>query len=207
MSVHVKIFIICSVLWICAMGCAREVVYKDPSAYKRIIDDRSLFLYFNEKWIPSVRTQYLDLNTIETIRIKKDEYGNKAAFVYIPQQEYDSLISLTEKYTKDIWIDNDPQCYFPGGQVEMLRWIKKNIRIPKNFSGKRRIIMSFSVLPNGKIEDIKVLKGIDNPYVEKEAIRLIKSMPRWEVKYCTPKRHPVRYNLPITFESPKKIQR
>lgn len=207
MSVYVKIFIICNVLWICAMGCAREVVYEDTSTYKRVIDDPSLFLYFNEKWIPSAQTQYLDLNAIETIRIKKDKYGNKAAFIYIPQQEYDSLISLTEKNTKDIWIDNDPQCSFPGGDAEMLRWIKKNIRIPKNFTGKKRIIMSFSILPNGKIEDIKVLKGIDNPYVEKEAIRLIKSMPRWHVKYYTPKRHPVRYNLPITFESPKNSTR
>lgn len=79
----------------------------------------------------------------------------------------------------------DEPASFPGGQNEMLMFIKKNLDYPAvDFSNTGsyhiRIIIRFVVEEDGSISDISILKGSpDCPVCENEAIRVIKAMPKW----------------------------
>ena len=58
--------------------------------------------------------------------------------------------------------------------------------------------MNFVIEKDGSITDVKVLRGVD-PALDKEAIRVIKSMPKWKPGKQRGKPVRVSFNLPITF--------
>ena len=69
--------------------------------------------------------------------------------------------------------------YFPGGESEMMKFIRENIQYPasaKEYGIQGRVILRFVVTETGTIENITVLRSLD-PACDKEAIRLLKSMP------------------------------
>lgn len=77
----------------------------------------------------------------------------------------------------------DQPAQFPGGETEMLKFIQKNFNYGSaNYKEQdiksNKIFVEFVVTKTGEIRDVKVKKGI-NPLLDKEAIRVIKSMPRW----------------------------
>lgn len=88
---------------------------------------------------------------------------------------------------------------FPFGDVS--KWITKNVKYPQiaaenNIQGK--VFMNFVIEKDGSITDVKVLRGVD-PALDKEAIRVIKSMPKWKPGKQRGKPVRVSFNLPITF--------
>lgn len=88
---------------------------------------------------------------------------------------------------------------FPFGDVS--KWIAKNVKYPQiaaenNIQGK--VFMNFVIEKDGSITDVKVLRGVD-PTLDKEAIRVIKSMPKWKPGKQRGKPVRVSFNLPITF--------
>jgi periplasmic protein TonB len=90
---------------------------------------------------------------------------------------------------------------FPGGEAELLKFLAENIKYPalakeSNISG--RCILSFIVNKKGDIEDVKVLKDIGGG-CGKEAMRVVNSMPRWNVGEQNGHSVKVRYTLPVQF--------
>ena len=90
---------------------------------------------------------------------------------------------------------------FPGGTEKLFEYLKQHMRYPKvaeKDSIEGRVIVSFIVERNGKLTNLKVVKSPD-PSLSKEALRVAKSMPKWNPgkDYGKPVR--VKYTLPITF--------
>lgn len=90
---------------------------------------------------------------------------------------------------------------FPGGQSAMYEWLAKNINYPviaqeNNIQGK--VTLQFVVGKNGEIEDIVVVRGVD-PSLDKEAVRVVKSMPRWIPGKQGGVPVKVRFTLPVQF--------
>ena len=92
---------------------------------------------------------------------------------------------------------------FPGGEAELVKYLQKNINYPamereNNIVGT--VFLTFVVDPEGKISDIKVLRGVSGgPNLEREAIRVIKSMPTWKAGKQNGKAVSVQFNLPVRF--------
>jgi protein TonB len=90
---------------------------------------------------------------------------------------------------------------FPGGQAELMKYLAKNIRYP-DFAKENQIkgtcALEFVVEKDGSITDIKVLKDIGGGCGE-EAVRVIKSMPKWEPGKQRGKPVRVKYTLPVQF--------
>lgn len=90
---------------------------------------------------------------------------------------------------------------FPGGQQALYRWLGQHLHYPdvakyNNIQGK--VVVSFVIEKDGSIGRVTVIRSKD-PNLDKEAVRLIKSMPRW-----TPARYngqPIssQMNIPINF--------
>ena len=90
---------------------------------------------------------------------------------------------------------------FPGGQAAMMNYLSKSIKYPvvaEENGIQGRVIVSFVVEKDGSISGAKVVKSVD-PSLDKEALRLVRSMPRWTPGRQDGKPVRVKYNVPITF--------
>ena len=97
-------------------------------------------------------------------------------------------------------VEQAPQ--FPGGPAELMSYLSKNIRYPviaQENGIQGRVICQFVVGSDGSVRDIKVMRGVD-PSLDKEAIRVIQSMPKWIPGRQNGKAVSVRYTLPVTFK-------
>ena len=98
----------------------------------------------------------------------------------------------------------DEQAYYPDGIPAMKNYIRKNLAYP--LSAKEngiidRITMRFVVSETGEISDVTVVDGIpDCPDCEEEAVRFVKSMPRWFPAQKTGWYVKSYCNLPLWFE-------
>lgn len=91
---------------------------------------------------------------------------------------------------------------FPGGDAEMYKWLSRNIRYPEmaaqnNIQG--RVTVQFVVEKNGSIGEVKVVRGKD-PDLDKEAVRVVKSMPAFIPGKMNGQAVRVWYTLPINFK-------
>lgn len=90
---------------------------------------------------------------------------------------------------------------FPGGEEELLKWIAKTTKYPEiakenGISG--RVFVEFVIDKTGKVTKAQIKKGVD-PYLDAEALRVVKSMPDWKPGKQRGKTVPVSYQLPIKF--------
>ena len=92
---------------------------------------------------------------------------------------------------------------FPGGDAEMMKYLQNNIHYPqmaKEAGISGRVYLKFAVDKEGNIKDIEVLKGISGyPEFEKEALRVVKSMPTWKPGKQNGRPVSCYFNLPVGF--------
>lgn len=90
---------------------------------------------------------------------------------------------------------------FPGGTAELMKWLQKNIKYPsisQENGVQGRVIVQFVVNRDGSIVDPVVLRSVD-PYLDKEALRVVKAMPKWKPGEQRGKAVRVKFTLPIQF--------
>jgi protein TonB len=89
---------------------------------------------------------------------------------------------------------------FPGGLDKFYKFIGKNFQTPEEEGLSGKIFVTFVVEKDGSLTDIKVLRDIGYG-TGKEAIRVLKSCPRWNPGEQNGKKVRVLYSLPITIQS------
>ena len=80
--------------------------------------------------------------------------------------------------------------------------MKKNLRYPADAVKdgiQGRVILTFIVEKDGRLTDIKLAKSV-SPSLDKEAVRIVKSMPRWNPGMQDGKKVRAKYTLPISFK-------
>ena len=90
---------------------------------------------------------------------------------------------------------------FPGGIGECMKWLGKNIKYPtisQENGVQGRVIVQFVVNRDGTIVDAKVVRGVD-PYLDKEALRVIAGMPKWKPGKQQGKAVRCRFTVPVMF--------
>ena len=90
---------------------------------------------------------------------------------------------------------------FPGGMAECMKWLSKNMKYPQisqENGVQGRVIVQFVVNADGTIVDPVVVRGVD-PYLDKEALRVIGLMPKWKPGKQRGKEVRVKYTLPVMF--------
>jgi protein TonB len=91
---------------------------------------------------------------------------------------------------------------FPGGQGEMMAWISSHLKYPpiaaeNGIEGK--VIVQFVVGKNGSIRDAVIMRSL-NPSCDKEALRVVNAMPRWQPGKQNGREVSVKFTLPIQFK-------
>ncbi len=92
---------------------------------------------------------------------------------------------------------------FMGGDANTFSaWVNQHLEYPEvarenGVSG--RVMLQFTVNPNGTVTDVKVLRGVD-PALDKEAVRVISSSPKWEPGRQRDRAVKVTYTFPVVFQ-------
>ena len=90
---------------------------------------------------------------------------------------------------------------FPGGDKALSDFIKRNMRYPKSAKKKGiegRVVVTFYVETDGRLTNFSIAKSV-NSQLDKEALRIIKKMPKWEPGQFGGKIVRMKYSLPIEF--------
>ncbi|HQS53191.1 MAG: hypothetical protein B7X75_08765, partial [Sphingobacteriales bacterium 39-40-5] len=91
---------------------------------------------------------------------------------------------------------------FPGGMKGWGEYLQSALKYPEEAKKNKitgRVILSFTVLKNGSITDIKVLRGI-GAGADEEAIRVVKESPKWKPGILKGEPVNVAYTMPISFQ-------
>lgn len=91
---------------------------------------------------------------------------------------------------------------YPGGQIAMLKYLMENIKYPKQIMEEGiqgRVTVSFIVEKDGRVSNVRLLRSVQSA-LDKEAIRVVKSMPKWTPGKHNGKPVRVRFNLPVMFK-------
>lgn len=134
----------------------------------------------------------------ETNFASSEETGEDVVIKHIPVTVDEEVVVEDDIF---VIVEENPQ--FPdGGTVGLLQYLGKNIKYPtilQENGTQGRVTVQFVVNKDGSIVDVKVIRGVD-PYLDKEAVRVISTMPKW-----IPGKQrgvPVRckFTVPVTFK-------
>ena len=90
---------------------------------------------------------------------------------------------------------------FPGGPSALMQFLSSNIKYPvvaEENGVQGRVVCTFVVERDGSITDVRVIKSVD-PSLDKEAVRVVKSMPKWIPGKQNGSAGRVKYTGPVTF--------
>ncbi|HLP73865.1 MAG TPA: energy transducer TonB [Bacteroidales bacterium] len=119
--------------------------------------------------------------------------------VDIPQEVKEEVQEAEPEEVPFVVVEEMPM--FPGGDVALLKYIGENTIYPEvakenNIQG--RVIVRFCVTAKGGVSQVSVLKGVD-PELDKEAVRVVNTLPPFKPGKQGGKPVPVWYMVPITF--------
>ena len=90
---------------------------------------------------------------------------------------------------------------FPGGPAALMKFLSENIKYPvvaQENGVQGRVVVAFVVERDGSITDVHIARGVD-PSLDKEAVRVVKSMPKWTPGKQNGSAVRVKFNVPVAF--------
>mgnify|MGYP004559237289 CR=1 FL=1 len=90
---------------------------------------------------------------------------------------------------------------FPGGNTALMKFLNENIHYPvvaQENGVQGRVVVSFVVERDGHITDVQIARSVD-PSLDKEAQRVVKSMPKWIPGKQNGSAVRVKFNVPVSF--------
>ena len=138
-----------------------------------------------------VETEHIDIQTED----KADEAVVVAPPVEAPVEEEE------EVETVFVIVENMPE--FQGGTERLFKYLSENLKYPviaQENGIQGRAICQFVVNRDGSIVDVEVVRSSGDASLDKEAVRVIKSMPKWNPGKQRGKAVRVKYTLPVSFK-------
>lgn len=156
--------------------------------YEMIIDEYGKIVSLREA----------EVKDVEIHQVVPDSSTSVAPQPNIPQEQ--APVSGTDKLYDFSLVDAAPE--FAGGQKELTKYLNSNLKYPatarqNNVQGK--VYLSFIVEKDGQLSDVKIKQGLGSG-CDEEAVRLLRSSPKWRPGLV--KEVPVRtfFVLPVTFQ-------
>ena len=167
------------------------------------------------KFVPPVikkdeEVQEEEQKAVEEILDKKEDVGNE------DKKGNDEMAPTIEENPSELQVIEEPKVVeektyelfdiqkppsFPGGDGELMKFLAKNIEYPtlakeNNIQGV--VALTFVVGKDGSVTDVQVVKDIGGG-CGKEAVRVVKSMPKWVAGEANGNPVKVRFTLPVRF--------
>ena len=144
----------------------------------------------------------------EIVIVEDEEEIENEIEIEDTESDEDLEIEEEEETTDEVFMIVEDMPRFMGctddecTQLEIMKYISKNTKYPpiakeNNITG--RVFVSFVVDKTGKVTKVKILRGVDK-YLDAEAVRVVKSMPKFKPGKQRGKAVNVQYNVPINFK-------
>ncbi len=136
-----------------------------------------------------------DIDVKDDIEIDADANMNTQVEEYTPPVEEEDV------QEQQIFMVVEQMPSFPGGMGALMKYLATHIKYPelaKESGIQGRVFINFVVEPDGSIDHVKVLRGIGGG-CDEEAVRVVKSMPKWNPGKQRGKPVRVSFNLPVKF--------
>jgi len=154
-----------------------------------------------QRYVPPVVVDSIkpeDIKQLMTADQAQTEVTNKEV-VEVVQQVKEEVQEADPEAIPFVVVEEMPM--FPGGDPALLKYISEHTNYPEvakenNIQG--RVIVRFCVTSKGGVSQVSVLKGVD-PELDKEAIRVVNTLPTFKPGKQGGKPVPVWYMVPITF--------
>ena len=134
---------------------------------------------------------------VEDIEINADVDQNEVIEEYVAPEVEEEEIQEAEIFTI---VEEMPE--FPGGMNKLGEYLAKNIKYPqmaRETGIQGRVFITFVVEPDGSVTNVQVLRSLGGG-CDEEAIRVVKSMPKWKPGKQRGKPVRVSYILPVNFK-------
>lgn len=138
----------------------------------------------------NVETESIEVNTEDD----KEQEVVIAAPVEAPVEEEEEEVVF-------VVVESMPE--FPGGQQALFKYLSENVKYPviaQENGIQGRVICQFVVNKDGSIVDVEVVRSGGDASLDKEAVRVIKSMPKWKPGKQRGKAVRVKYTVPVNFK-------
>ena len=133
----------------------------------------------------------------EDLNINAEVEQNEVIEEYVAPEVVEEEVSETEIFQI---VEEMPS--FPGGEGKLMEFVAKNIKYPqiaRETGIQGRVFVGFVVEPDGSISNVKLLRGIGGG-CDEEAMRVIKSLPKWKPGKQRGKPVRVSYQIPVFFK-------
>ena len=169
----------------------------------------------SKKWRCAKALYIVPVATIAVLTFSTVEAANPATDETLPKGS--EFVVNNEKESAENYVqqvpDGDDKVYqacenapaFPGGTHAMYKYLADNIKYPAEAkaAGKEgRVMVQFVVRKDGSISDVSVAKSAGNLSLDKEAVRAVSSMPKWNPGTQGGKPVNVQYTIPVQFKLP-----
>ena len=164
------------------------------------------------KFTPPVIKADKEVNDNEEIKTQEELTTSKMAISVADVQGTDSEDAIDIADLKDnkeviqeeakpyVAVEQMPE--YPGGTTELLKYISEHLKYPvlaaeQGIQGS--VTIRFVVSPTGEVTDVEVFRPLD-PSCDREAVRVIKSLPKWMPGKQNGKAVPVYFTVPVRFK-------
>ena len=138
----------------------------------------------------------------EVIEIVEDEVEIEDELeIEDTESDEDIAIEIEEESDDDFFmvVENMPE--FPGGDLGLMKYIQKNVKYPaiaKEYNITGKVYVSFIVDKSGSVTNVKIVRGVDKN-LDAEAMRVVKSLPKYKPGKQRGKSVRVMFTIPINF--------
>jgi len=136
---------------------------------------------------------------VASVEINTEDDKNKVVAISAPVT---SSAPIEEEEDNVVFQVVEKMPSFPGGDAALFKFLNENVKYPviaQENGVQGRVICQFVVNRDGSIVDVEVVRSVDAS-LDKEAIRVIKSMPKWSPGQQRGKPVRVKYTLPVNFK-------
>lgn len=162
------------------------------------------------KFTPPVIKKDEEVKDEEEIKAQKELNTAKASISIADVKGTDEVNGKDIAEVKEVAAEETTKPYqvveqmpsFPGGEAKLIEYLSKNIRYPvvaQENGIQGRVVIRFVVSKNGKVTEAEIVKALD-PACDREALRLVHSMPDWIPGKQNGVAVPVYFTIPIVFK-------
>lgn len=139
-----------------------------------------------------------DDKEVESVEINTEDDKNQEIVIQAPVE----VKQDAEEDVDVVFVVVETMPEFPGGQQALFKYLSENVKYPviaQENGIQGRVICQFVVNKDGAIVEVEVVRSGGDPSLDKEAVRVIKSMPKWKPGKQRGKPVRVKYTVPVNF--------
>ena len=146
---------------------------------------------------------------VEVLNVVEDNVETESIEVNTEETETEVVIAapveapVEEEEEEVVFVVVESMPEFPGGQQALFKYLSENVKYPviaQENGIQGRVICQFVVNKDGSIVDVEVVRSGGDASLDKEAVRVIKSMPKWKPGKQRGKAVRVKYTVPVNFK-------